>query len=158
VQVPQADIAKSPYSLSQRVPAGAFQAETEMDFNPASMATEAGLAIFGIDCLQNGLASWTGKDGARKRVLAIKKNAVELCAVPCPPGRLHLVLDFSFGGACRFGLRAEAARIDWVGPSMQARKGDWVGARVGLYCVSGGPFPTADYADFDFFRFSPPGK
>ncbi len=154
--VPHADIGKCPRTVSQRIPAAAFRVVAAMDFRPSSSASEAGLAVFGIDYCQIGVVSRLGSDGAVSRLLAVKKNGVELCAVAAPMESLRLVLEFAAGGACRFGALTGEGEVRWVGPSMQAKEGVWVGARVGLYCVCGGPFPTGDHADFDYFRFSPP--
>lgn len=154
--VPHADLGASPRALSQRVPAAAFRVETSVDFAPASAEAEAGLAVFGIDRLQIGLAERQGADGARRRLIEVKRNGTRLCAVPAPEGAARLLLDFAPGGACRFAMADGDGGVRWIGPSMQAKEGVWVGARIGLYCIAGGPFPSADYADFDYFRLIPP--
>lgn len=155
--VAKAELPRSTGVLSQRVPAESFRAETLVDFSPVSPASEAGLAVLGIDWFQLGVALGPAAEDRQGRLaLTLRKNGEALCSIYRGKEPLRLVLNFAPGGACRFGCVDKESGVQWIGPALQAKEGVWVGARVGLYCIAGGPLPSSDYADFDYLRFGPP--
>ena len=42
-----------------------------------------------------------------------------------------------------------------IGPSFQATPGRWIGAKVGLYCITTDVLDASGHADFAWFRFGP---
>jgi hypothetical protein len=68
-----------------------------------------------------------------------------------------LTVAVQSGGLCRFGVVGDHG-IDWIGETFRAREGHWIGAKVGIYALSYGPYAVEAYADFASFRFVPLGQ
>ncbi|HOV62356.1 MAG TPA: glycoside hydrolase 43 family protein [Spirochaetia bacterium] len=151
--VPRADCHASSRTISQKVSAEEFRAEAALDFVPHDTVTEAGLAVLGIDTFQLGVGYETTGGNGWRRILMVKKNNELLHTLPCPDDRLNLLLDWGSGGSVQFGYRTgNDIAIQWVGPRFQVKEGVWVGARIGLFCLSQGPLPSKAYVDFDYFH------
>jgi hypothetical protein len=56
------------------------------------------------------------------------------------------------GGRCHFEYSRDGRKFRPIGESFQAKKGVWIGAKVGLFSLSPNVVPSAGYADFDWFR------
>ncbi len=143
------DLFTAPHVIVQKIPAPGFQVETEMDFHPGEDGLEAGLALLG---LTSAALCVIRKGGVVSLGLRLDGELVMARELPASP--LKLVLRFERGGFCQFGYREEG-EIRWFGPTVQAREGKWIGARIGLYCSALGPLPLEGAADFSYFRFSP---
>ncbi len=69
---------------------------------------------------------------------------------------VRLAVEVSDGGLCRFGYAEDGEAMKFIDPLFQSVKGRWIGAKVGLFCL------TADgrggWADFDYFRFRAIGQ
>jgi hypothetical protein len=65
---------------------------------------------------------------------------------------ITLRVEVHEGGKCVFGFVENGNRVS-VAESFQARKGKWIGAKVGVYSLKRGEGVAAGHADFDYFRF-----
>jgi Beta xylosidase C-terminal Concanavalin A-like domain len=65
-----------------------------------------------------------------------------------------LRVEVQDGGACVFSFAGDGGIFTRVDNVFQARSGEWIGARLGLYCLNPNE-GLCGHADFDFFRFSP---
>ena len=64
----------------------------------------------------------------------------------------------SEGAACRFAYSADGFEYRPVGEPFTARKGRWIGAKVGLFAIRTGTANENGYADVDWFRIEPPAE
>jgi len=136
-----ADFAKTPNLLLQKLPARAFIAETQLDLPSQG---EAGLIVM----------------GKKHAALVVRKNSVSLLVnnesaaetIPLTDKSVRLRVSMRDGGECRFAIAVEPNQWREIGPPFQTTEGVWIGAKVGIFARNGG------YGDFDFFRFGPPEK
>ena len=131
-----ADFAKTPNLLLQKLPARAFAAETQLDL-PAQ--GEAGLIVMG----KKHAALVTTKDS-----VALVVNNEKTETIPLTEKSVRLRVAMRDGGECRFAIAIEPNQWREIGLPFQATEGVWIGAKVGLFARGGG------YGDFDYFRFN----
>lgn len=56
---------------------------------------------------------------------------------------------------CSFSYSTDGTTFSPIGEPFTARKGKWIGAKVGLFAVRTGKTRETGYADFDWFRVTP---
>jgi hypothetical protein len=54
--------------------------------------------------------------------------------------------------ACRFSYSADGSNFIPLGTPFNARKGKWIGAKIGLFAIRTGRTRETGYADIDWFR------
>ena len=65
---------------------------------------------------------------------------------------LYFRVKVSKDAVCTFGFSNDGITFSSVGEPFAARKGKWIGAKVGLFGVRTGKTRETGYADFDWFR------
>jgi len=145
-----------PNFLLQKFPAPEFTVTTKLDFSNLSMGERAGLVVTGLD--YSNIAVERTADGFRL-VKAACKDA-DTGADTSVEGEVRRLGDFALlrvkvtsGGECHFSYSNDGKKFTMVGKPFVAREGVWVGAKVGLYCLSSRGAPESGFADFDWFRF-----
>jgi len=145
----RSDLMGAPNLLLQKFPASAFVCETRLEFSPAQPGEEAGLVITGH--------SWTSlalRNGAGGRELVWSVNGVERYARSGFANALKLRIAVGHGGVCTFFVATGEEPFTRIPGEFQALRGNWTGAKIGIYAVgrqAGGP---VGYADFDYCRFA----
>lgn len=141
-------LARQPNLLLQKFPARTFTVEILLEFAPEQIGEEAGLIVtgqsyasLGIQRTNSGNELVLRMDGERKFFKPTSSNA------------LRLRVTVRDGGLCLFSF-AEAGDFVQAPHSFQARKGVWIGAKVGLYSVKRAESAPAGHVDVDYFRFS----
>jgi len=144
-----------PNLLLQKFPAPEFTATTKVTFTPRTDDEEMGLIIMGLDyaCLsvkkkpEGLLISQTivkdaesGGKGKESAAEALKDNT------------FYLRVKVSKNAICAFSYSSDGKQYSSVGEAFTARKGKWIGAKVGLFAVRTGITREMGYADFDWFR------
>jgi len=116
-----------------------------------------GIVVFGMD--YSYLALFASDDGRLYAVRSTCKGADqggkaldEATAPVGAQGPVELQLEVAEGGVCRFSLSTDGKAFKEIGNAFTARKGAWVGARIGLFVSSIPGRPDAGYADVDWFR------
>src|SRR3989440_1990525 len=143
-----------PNLLLQKFPAPEFTATTKVTFTPRTDDEEIGLIIMGLDYAylsvkkkpEGLLISQTvvkdaesGAKGNEGAALILKGNT------------FYLRVKVSNNAVCTFGYSSDGKTYSPVGEAFNARKGKWIGARVGLFAVRTGITREMGYADFDWF-------
>ena len=65
----------------------------------------------------------------------------------------NTAVESVYGNAlCTFSYSTDGIHFNRAGKSFAARKGKWIGARVGLFSVRKGNTYETGYADYDWFR------
>jgi beta-xylosidase len=144
-----------PNLLLQKFPAAEFTATTKINFTPRTDDEETGLIVMGLDYAYvsvrkkpEGLfvSQTVGKDaesGAAGKTgpgIALKSNT------------FYLRVKVSQNAACSFSFSADGKTYVPIGESFTAKKGKWIGAKVGLFAVRTGRTRETGYADVDWFR------
>jgi beta-xylosidase len=145
-----------PNLLLQKFPAEQFIAAAKLDTSHLSAGDEAGLIIMGMD--YSYLAVRKAAAGCRLTTVACRnannggKDAPESSA-DSPGDVVFLRVTVKPGAACQFGCSFNGKDFTSIGGTFRARAGRWIGAKVGLFCLSNPGAPLSGSADFDWFRF-----
>lgn len=139
---------QQPNLLLQKFPARRFSAEVAIEFSPVSAGEEAGLVIAGETHALLGLQH----DGRRNQ-LVLRTHGTQRILAEIESNAVMLRVDVHDGGKCVFEFAENGNRVT-VAESFQAKKGKWIGAKIGLYSMKRGNGAAAGHADFDYFRFS----
>jgi hypothetical protein len=67
----------------------------------------------------------------------------------------YLRVGVTKDAVCSFSYSTDGKTFSAVGEPFTARKGKWIGAKVGLFAVRIGKTRETGYADFDWFRIEP---
>ncbi len=137
---------QQPNLLTQKFPARSFTAETIVELTSTQSGEEAGLVITGQEHAALGLQS----DGVKNLIVFRNRGACPIIA-HTSSNSLRLRVEVRDGGECFFAFSENG---DWtpLPHSFQARKGVWIGAKVGIYSLKQNSGAPAGHADFDYFR------
>lgn len=141
--------------LLQKFPAPDFTATTKVKFTPEFDGKRCGLIIMGSDysCLsivqkQNRMtlaqiSCAKANKGGSEKVIEEKsiESVVYLRVSVCGPD-----------GLCHFSYSVDGEIYTPIGKSFQSKPGGWIGAKVGLFCISDNTAKNGGYADFNWFR------
>jgi beta-xylosidase len=146
-----------PHLLLQKFPAPEFTAGTKLDFSRLAIGEKAGLVVMGIDYAQ--LAVERTAQGFRL-VKTVCQNApkggaeIVEAETPVTGGSILLRLAVRAGAVCHFSFSCNSDDgFSELGENFTAREGVWIGAKLGLFCVSDAAAKNSGHADFDWFRF-----
>jgi beta-xylosidase len=145
-----------PSLLLQKFPALEFTVTTKLDFSRLAVGDRAGLVVMGIDYAQ--LAVERTVRGFRLVKTACKdapKGDEEIVEadIPVTGGLILLRLKVGDGAVCNFSFSLAGENFSGIGKAFAAREGKWIGAKLGLLCLSEETGGNAGHADFDWFRF-----
>ena len=144
-----------PNLLLQKFPAPEFTATTKITFTPRTDDEETGLIVMGLDYAYVsvkkkpeglfvsqtvGKEAESGAPGKAGPGVALKSNT------------FYLRVQVSQNAICSFSYSADGKTFVAVGEQFTARKGKWIGAKVGLFAVRTGKTRETGYADVDWFR------
>lgn len=153
---PEASLWDTPQLLLQKFPAPDFSASVKLTFTPVYDGKRAGLIIMGDDyaCL-----SVNAKQQKLWLVQSVCLNAVKggkekiLAEQPIENSVVYFRVSVSSPAAqCRFSYSLDGQQYLEIGDVFTAKAGRWVGAKVGLFCLSDPSARAGGYADFDWFR------
>jgi beta-xylosidase len=134
--------------LLQKFPARSFTAETLLEFSPNQAGEEAGLIVAG-----ESSATLALEKGDAGNHVVLQINGVQKFIKEGVPDRVKLQVTVKDGGLCEFKFSVNGK---WVAipQTFAARKGVWIGAKLGLYSLKRFNMSQSGHADFDYFRFS----
>ncbi|MGV8092260.1 MAG: glycoside hydrolase 43 family protein [Mangrovibacterium sp.] len=151
--------------LLQKMPAEQFVVTTKLTLNSGKTGGKAGLLVFGRD--YSYLAIGKEKDhysvsqvvcknadrGAEEKMVAIVNVSQKeiFLKVEIKPENATLAVPRVI---CNFSYSLDGEVYLPLGESFEAREGQWVGAKVGLFSIAPGESPETDYTDIDWFRIS----
>ena len=138
---------QQPNLLLQKFPARSFTAETTLEIFPMQSGEEAGLVLMGEP--HSTLAVM--HDGAKNSVVFRENGNLEhTFEITAKAVKLRVeVLD---GGEALFSF-SEGSEFIAMRKNVQARKGVWIGAKLGLYSLKRLANAPAGHANFEYFRF-----
>lgn len=149
-----------PNVLLQKTPADEFKATTKLKFTPNTKIEneQAGLVVMGRSYARIFLQS--RKDGIYLIFghckNADKGKAEELKELSKLNGNtIELSVTVKNGGQCTFSYRENGKNKEIEAGSFQATEGQWIGAKVGLFCTRDSKINDSGYADIDWFRIEP---
>jgi beta-xylosidase len=166
-----------PNLLTQKFPAPDFTATTKLAFTPRTDNEETGLIVTGIDYAYISLKKTSGGlvVSQTKCINAENGNPEQKSEmIPVSASTIYFRVtvknidpeapDFAgfntaenskYGNAlCNFSYSVDNINFQNVGEPFAAKKGKWIGAKVGIFAIRKGKTYETGYADFDWFRIS----
>jgi beta-xylosidase len=144
-----------PNLLLQKFPAPEFTVTTKLTFTPRTDDEETGLIVMGLDY---AFVSVRKKPEGLFVSQTITKDAEsgakgkEGVGVRLEGNTFYLRVKVSKDAACTFAYSNDSKTFTSIGEPFAARKGKWIGAKVGLFAVRTTKTRETGYADFDWFR------
>jgi len=146
-----------PNLLLQKFPAPSFTVTTKITFNPDQINDKGGMVVMGREWayialektahgLQLGLSNGAYDQGYDKT----KKTA----AIDVQMNTCYLRVHVNDGGDCEFSYSFEDSSFQPIGEPFTAKQGVWIGAKIGLFCITPNISESSGSADFDWFRFN----
>jgi beta-xylosidase len=161
----------APSLLLQKFPAPDFSAVTKLTFNPMYKGERTGLVVMGLDYaiigIENGEKGFTltqnsclkADKGTAETVnasVALSQSTVYLKVTVKQTKNKNNEGIFVPTGTCSFSYSLDGKQFMPFGQSFKAREGQWIGAKVGLYCIRPQAINDSGYADVDWFRVEKP--
>jgi beta-xylosidase len=143
-------LSNAPNVLLQKFPAPEFSVATRMELPSGHSHLRAGLVVMG----ERYAALEARREDAGYLVRLMGSGACVGEAVTVTEASdVTLMVRVDNGGLCRFGIATAIASFYQVGPAFQAVPGVWIGAKVGLFCISTVTGVESGHAEFEWFRF-----
>lgn len=164
-----------PNLFAQKFPAPNFSATTKIQFTPRNKNDEVGLMIAGLDYAYISIkqtnaalvitqAKCINADKAKAEIktetIAILKSTIYfkvqvINVLPTDADYKQYIRseNSKWGNAkCIFSYSEDGINFKQIGEPFAARKGKWIGAKVGLFAVGTSQSGEMGYADIDWFR------
>lgn len=158
-----------PNLLMQKFPAEEFTATAKLTFTAKQDGEQAGIIVMGWDysylsvrkagdkfILQQAVC----KDAEQQNPEQVKELAsfpVEYLKMPGVADNewktVYLRVKVTKGAVCTFAYSLNGKKYTTVGDAFTARQGKWIGAKVGLFCVTPDD-GNRGWADVDWFRMT----
>jgi beta-xylosidase len=144
-----------PSLLLQKFPAPEFTATTKVTFTPRTDDEETGLVVMGLDYAFVSVKK--RPEGLRVSQTVVKDaekggKGKESAGAGVKSDTFYLRVKVSNDAVCNFSYSTDGVNFSPVGEPFTARKGKWIGAKVGIFAVRTGRTRETGYADFDWFR------
>jgi beta-xylosidase len=153
-----ANLWEAPNVLLQKFPAEEFTVTTKLSFKPNTRLEneKAGLTVMGFSYASIALKS--KKDGIWLVYTLCKdankeKREQETMIAKIADGTIvYLRVKVSAGAICGFSYSPDGKEFTPAGDPFHAEVGQWIGAKVGVFCIRETQINDSGYADFDWFR------
>lgn len=141
--------------LLQKITAPSFTATTRLEFNARDNGERAGLVVAGNSstfiCLEkrpdgNSVALYESKRGTWQSIpkeLASEKAAGNL---------VWLKVTVFNDATCSYAYSFDGKEYQKIGERYKFEAGGWIGAKIGLFCLTPSLVASNGYGDFDFFK------
>ena len=144
-----------PNILMQKFPAEKFQATTKLTFYPLQDGDKTGFLVMGMDYSYLSLTkkedgiylSYTVCNHADKGDAEENKEIKKLT-----DSTVYLRVKIDTGAICHFSYSIDGNNFAGVGKSFIAKPGQWIGAKIGMFCSSTRKAHDSGFTDFDWFR------
>lgn len=144
-----------PNLLLQKFPAPAFVVTTELTFRPEALGEQAGLVVMGHDYAYVSVRNTEG---------GVQLNQCTVTDAGSTPSfeevegtflvgeSVTLRVSVSEGALCQFSYTEDGRTFVPIGRQFRARQGHWIGAKVGLFCISPARESRGGFVDAAWFR------
>jgi len=144
-----------PNLLLQKFPSPSFSARTKIELDADLTGDRAGLVIMGEEWASVALEK-TDK-GIEIKYFEGDYNQCsdrteDIAAVPINANSCYFQVNVNEYGICQFSYSPGGQKYEKIGREFKARPGRWIGAKVGLFCLSPNIPKSKGYAEVDWFR------
>ncbi len=144
-----------PNLLLQKFPAPSFTATTKVRFLPQGDGDKIGLVVMGSDYAyvaakktpDNILIQFASCKDADKH-----STEKESAGLKMPSDVIYFRVQVGMNALCKFSYSSDGNQFVNIGELFEAKKGRWIGARIGIFATGLGNTRESGYADFDWFR------
>lgn len=145
----------APNVLLQKFTAPSFTVVTKLQFKPEKNGDCAGLTITGNSytflCIEKGetgnsLSLFEGKKSRWQTLSPVRVINIALSS-----GVVWLKATVDENANYQYSYSLDGEKFIAIGKAYKSEKGTWIGAKIGITCVSPSLMPSKGYADFDFF-------
>lgn len=149
-----------PNLLLQKFPAPNFSATTKMSLFPeeAKRGKKAGLIIMGMDYATLGIGhDENGYFIQQTEAINAIKGASEVINKKqrIKSNTVHFKVEISAPNAlCQFSYSENGKHFKQIGKPFKAQPGKWIGAKIGLFCVSTQEAKRGGYSDIEYFKIT----
>ncbi|QKG57990.1 glycosyl hydrolase 43 family protein [Hymenobacter sp. BRD128] len=150
-----------PNLLLQKLPAEQFTATTKLSLQNLPPGDRAGLVVLGLDYATLTLTRQADGRLALGQTVCLQadKGTAETTVAIAPPlaaGQpLYLRVAVRAGAHCQFSYSADGQQFRPLGPEFTAREGKWVGAKLGLFCLSASTNAPPGTVAIDWWHVTP---
>jgi beta-xylosidase len=144
-----------PNLLLQKFPAPVFTVTTKLTFTPRTDDEETGLIVMGLDYAYVSVKKKPDGLFISQTITTDAESGAkgkESAGVRLKGDTFYLRVKVSKDAVCTFSYSNDGKTFSVIGEPFTARKGKWIGAKVGLFAVRTGKTRETGYADFDWFR------
>lgn len=155
----EANLWNTPNLLLQKLPAPGFTATAKVKYQvewETGQGKKAGLLMMGNDYAYLSISK---DDHGYKLNTVVCKNAMDGIAEDVTDEKrikgaeVYLRIKVSAPDAlCMFSYSEDGINFTPIGKEFTAKPDKWIGAKVGLFCISKPDVRMGGYADFDWFR------
>ncbi|MCD0488683.1 glycoside hydrolase 43 family protein [Pedobacter sp. MC2016-14] len=148
-----------PQLLLQKFPTEVFTATTKLKFmpNPKLENEKTGLIVMGRSYASLALKSdksgiaivYSVCNGADKGKAEVEKTIAKLNG-----NEAYLRVQVSKGGVCQFSYSKDGKDFTNVAAAFEAKEGQWIGAKLGLFATRPEKINDSGYVDYDWFRIN----
>jgi len=144
-----------PNLILQKFPAPEFTVTAKLDFSNLAVGDKTSLIIMGqsysyLAVEKTSMGSHLVKSTCNNAMG--NGREVEEQKADCQSNSLILSVKISNGAVCNFSYSEDGKEFTSIGKPFTARPGRWIGAKVGLFCLSTDQKHAAGFADYDWFR------
>ncbi len=145
-----------PNLLLQKFPAPEFVTTARVAFHALTDSDKTGLIVMGSDYAyvsvkKKGDGLSVSQTVCKRADTGAPERETSAQSITGPD--LYFRVQVTGNAMCQFSYSADGARFEPIGEPFQAKKGRWIGAKVGLFALrAGGAAPENGYADYDWFH------
>ncbi len=145
----------APNLLMQKLPALSFAATTKLDASELKEGERAGLVIFG---LPHFYVAVERREGKLKAVLY--SGNFRNCGNPprqekvvdLNSSTIYLKANITAESKAYFSYSEDGKNFTQFDKECEVKKGKWIGAKIGIFCINVNVHKGDGYVDFDYFR------
>ncbi len=144
-----------PAVLLQKFPAEEFRATVKVSFKPRFVHDKFGLIVLGMSYASIALTQKEDGVYLTQRMCADAnkgKSEVETASERLSDSTAYLKITVGKGAICTFSYSTNGSTYTSLPQSFQAVRGQWIGAKIGMFCSSTTLTNDSGYADVDWFR------
>jgi len=144
-----------PNLLLQKFPAPTFTATTKISFHPEKIGDKAGLVVMGkkwsylsVEKTESGLKI-AHYIGAYQQCGDLTEETESEAGIT---GNVFFRVFVNNNGVCQFSFSNDGEIYTTIGKEFNAEAGVWIGAKVGVFCITPSLVSSVGYADFEWFH------
>ncbi|WP_372755075.1 glycoside hydrolase 43 family protein [Labilibaculum sp.] len=151
----QGNLWHAPNLLLQKFPAPEFTVTTKIEFHGDLTGDQCGLLVMGrkwayVALVKNekgvNIAMYEGSNSR------CESKTREMESIPVGTESAYLRVNVGANGVCKFEYSLDNKIFMSIGSEYIANTGQWIGAKVGLFCMNPNMTESKGYANVDWFR------